>query len=550
MGSRHSRPAADARSSAASPVETTTMLNLGRDGDPRSPTAGLRRSTTFDATGKPIIQDDGVIDFEHAVRRGSAAVWDPRSPTVGIARTPIPESPTRVAGQSTWDPRSPTVGIARTPIPIKGSATPPRIESGQSMWDPRSPTIGIARTPIPIRASANSQRVDSGQSIWDPRSPTLGIARTPIPDSPTQVASQSVWDPRSPTVGIARTPVPSNPAVLSAFGSRPVGSMASTRVVHAAGGPPLVADTATITNAPPPPVWSNAGSMASIEENPSSQSAVTHRRSSIPLGSMSPTTPKRRTSLSITSSPQIDPRSPKTSFSFAAQPITDPREPTHGLHRTSLVMPAEMQQSEHPKKIDEEHIDDDEYNGEGYLEISDPDSDLQQDGVDVPPSLVETVQVAAQIIQEFSLQSAEILNDESQNVSPGADRLFQPMKPKTFSPTTKQARRESLEVARRESTGGSPRRKSDVGVGNSSQRRKSYGGVQESPRKVFGIINSPGSSAHNSQSSSRRGSEATVFFPGRNNSLPNIPLPGTTAQFGSPKKLFDTGQLSGPSLRI
>lgn len=213
-------------------------------------------------------------------------------------------------------------------------------------------------------------------------------------------------------------------------------------------------------------------------------------------------------------------------------------------------MPVEMKESEHQKNIDEEYVGNDENSGEGYLEISEPDSDLQQDGDNVPPSLVETVQVAAQIIQEFSQQNSDVLMDGSQNINPGADLLFQSMIPKTFSPTTKQARRESLEVARRESSGGSPRRKSDVGVGNSSQRRKSYGGVQESPRKVFGVINSPTSSAHNSQSSSRRGSEATVFFPSRNNSLPNIPLPGTTAQFGSPKKLFDAGQLSGPSLRI
>ena len=54
-----------------------------------------------------------LIDGWGVSRTGLASRWDPRSPTVNIARTPVAGGPAPVG----FDPRSPTVALARTPVP-------------------------------------------------------------------------------------------------------------------------------------------------------------------------------------------------------------------------------------------------------------------------------------------------------------------------------------------------------------------------------------------------------------------------------------------------
>lgn len=89
-----------------------------------------------------------------------------------------------------------------------------------SDFDPRSPTIGVNRTPIAISVSPcedGSTEMTSKNIVQtpqpdplrkldvDPRSPTEGIVRTPIHYNGPFL--QSIQDPRSPCVVIQRTPI-------------------------------------------------------------------------------------------------------------------------------------------------------------------------------------------------------------------------------------------------------------------------------------------------------------------------------------------------------
>ena len=108
----------------------------------------------------------------------------------------VPPTPPENRRHLDTDPRSPTSGIARTPI-IVGSTSLPSLQNGVGLarqtsinsldLDPRSPSIGITRTPISVPMttcqdssfSALPGRLDYSLVI-DPRSPTTGISRTPI----------------------------------------------------------------------------------------------------------------------------------------------------------------------------------------------------------------------------------------------------------------------------------------------------------------------------------------------------------------------------------
>jgi len=70
--------------------------------------------------------------------------------------------------------------------------------------DPRSPSVGIDRTPIQVlpRSEVIATIIDPRS----PRSPSCGIDRTPIQVFPRPEVVP-VIDPRSPTVGIERTPI-------------------------------------------------------------------------------------------------------------------------------------------------------------------------------------------------------------------------------------------------------------------------------------------------------------------------------------------------------
>ncbi|XP_013390490.1 cell division cycle-associated protein 3-like [Lingula anatina] len=89
------------------------------------------------------------------------------------------------------------------------SAVPQRV----LRMDPRSPTVGINRTPIQVEKTPDAdlnhvaktpQQEKSLPSHLDPRSPTTHITRTPLQLEKVKLAQA---DPRSPTVGICRTPL-------------------------------------------------------------------------------------------------------------------------------------------------------------------------------------------------------------------------------------------------------------------------------------------------------------------------------------------------------
>lgn len=529
----------------SSPPATAKLL------DPREPTQGLRRSTLVPANGAAAIAamvENDSIEFP-GMQRTASQLLDPRSPTMGVARTPIP------------------------------------IEIGQSILDPRSPTMGISRTPIP-----SCYGIQDGM-VLDPRSPTIGIARTPLRKS----GEQSPLDPRSPTMGLARTPLHSL-ADIAPMPTFP--SLSNTRVEHVAGA-----------GANPPPLWNASGSMISIME--ADESSDTMSTSPPTAATMDPRSPgQRRLSFGLSGQPQpgFDPREPTggirrssllpPSPTTQSQPTIDPREPTNGIKRPSLMSPNNLRRSSlsnvsspgtpavrrlslgfNPvrssiSEVDESrHPDEAQENfGEGYIELGEGSGgnslvfetnidgviSLEQPKVHEPffkreSELTDSMDLAAQIIEEFSKQSAaagEILGECSENL----ENFDNAMRQKTFSPTSRQKRRESQEEYRRQSSGGSPRRSSDAGVGYAAaERRKSFG----SPigqRRALGMINSPGSSTHNSRSASRRNSLATVFYNSpHNKSLPNIPIRGskTSVTSGSDTKhLFSEERLNSNALRI
>lgn len=72
-----------------------------------------------------------------------------------------------------WDPRSPTDGINRTPLHLNNDSG-----SFYHIDDPRSPSVGIDRTPI---VQQNEESKDSiGCTDTDPRSPSVEFSRTPL----------------------------------------------------------------------------------------------------------------------------------------------------------------------------------------------------------------------------------------------------------------------------------------------------------------------------------------------------------------------------------
>ena len=101
----------------------------------------------------------------------------------------------QTAKEEIFDPRSPSNGIQRTPITsvLKVKADKKRTEAELlKLIDPRSPTVGITRTPVELKnikfvkkttvsTPTSNDSTLSKESIPDPRSPTFGIARTPMP---------------------------------------------------------------------------------------------------------------------------------------------------------------------------------------------------------------------------------------------------------------------------------------------------------------------------------------------------------------------------------
>lgn len=131
------------------------------------------------------------------------------------------------------DPRSPTVGIERTPIEIRKEALDIDVNVLRKRWksetdisphkevkssihllkdDPRSPTLGIMRTPILVSCSLDKSSDKNSYSkkyscddmqickrnlilktaMEDCRSPSLGISRTPIQVPVSPIKEESV----------------------------------------------------------------------------------------------------------------------------------------------------------------------------------------------------------------------------------------------------------------------------------------------------------------------------------------------------------------------
>ena len=73
--------------------------------------------------------------------------------------------------------------MIRTPIQLPVERTP------EVLFDPRSPSVGITRTPIQVEKKQETDNVaevstSNVEELLDPRSPTSGIDRTPIYTKP------------------------------------------------------------------------------------------------------------------------------------------------------------------------------------------------------------------------------------------------------------------------------------------------------------------------------------------------------------------------------
>ncbi|RXM97418.1 Cell division cycle-associated protein 3 [Acipenser ruthenus] len=118
---------------------------------------------------------------------------------------------------SVEDPRSPSTGIARTPIQVHthghhqdaytGYAPLARADESEpedgslvlvNQFQVKGYRMGSAESKVLADTPPSALRNKHLASVEDPRSPSTGIARTPI---------QEPFDPRSPSVGITRTPV-------------------------------------------------------------------------------------------------------------------------------------------------------------------------------------------------------------------------------------------------------------------------------------------------------------------------------------------------------
>eukprot|EP01112_Ceratiomyxa_fruticulosa_P011840 TRINITY_DN3250_c0_g1_i1.p1 TRINITY_DN3250_c0_g1~~TRINITY_DN3250_c0_g1_i1.p1 ORF type:complete len:252 (-),score=53.01 TRINITY_DN3250_c0_g1_i1:19-774(-) len=148
---------------------------------------------------------------------------DPRSPSVGVKRTPVSRrrlhKSTSIASLTTTpfdpnalDPRSPSQ--ARTPItktpfsnqdPCENNTSPIHTTSTNTFLDPRSPTSQIARTPIPFNASHNNN--NSQDDLMSPSSvkePVLNGAeeerKVVIDNTIHQTTVQQPMDIASPRV--------------------------------------------------------------------------------------------------------------------------------------------------------------------------------------------------------------------------------------------------------------------------------------------------------------------------------------------------------------
>lgn len=175
--------------------------------DPRSPAApGSRTPILFEKKHYDVMQD-------------------PRSPSMDISRTPLLGNSESLHesnegnGFSDW-------AICQTPQKhVYATANTNKVgeEAIRGVFDPRSPSDGINRTPLAkvnerdnvFSPDAENCLVDHdygvNNSISDPRSPSEGIARTPVgkiqDEGTTSTSVKCANDPRSPNTDVPRTPL-------------------------------------------------------------------------------------------------------------------------------------------------------------------------------------------------------------------------------------------------------------------------------------------------------------------------------------------------------
>jgi hypothetical protein len=132
---------------------SSAVTFISVDADPRSPTTAFRRTP---------------LRF---LRRTAPDLADPRSPMCN--RTPL-----RCA--VAHDPREPTAGLVRTPVPRALDAD----------FDPREPTDGLVRTPVPKHRSARRRLVLGDDDDAAVRS----VPSTPFNDCCSEVDQDSFVD--------------------------------------------------------------------------------------------------------------------------------------------------------------------------------------------------------------------------------------------------------------------------------------------------------------------------------------------------------------------
>lgn len=130
------------------------VVFITSDADPRSPTTAFRRT--------PL----------RALRRTAPDLNDPRSPMCN--RTPL-----RCA--AAHDPREPTAGLVRTPVPTTTSVT-------GDVVDPREPTAGLVRTPVP------KPRAVRRRLVLDDAPLLLSAPSTPFADCASEIGDEDDED--------------------------------------------------------------------------------------------------------------------------------------------------------------------------------------------------------------------------------------------------------------------------------------------------------------------------------------------------------------------